>query len=84
MSVENYFLSHDGRNLINKICNFLESLIIKVDIEAKSEETKETYLKWIQYKHAYEKNDDIYNYEYTSEDIRQANISIATENAKNL
>ena len=84
MSVENYFLSRDGRNLINKICNFLETLIIKIDTEAKEEETKESYLKWLQYKYAYEKNDDIFNYEYGQSDISEAGISLSLSNSKNL
>ena len=51
MAVENYFLSREGRILSSKILKFMRSLIIKIDREANEEETKETYLKWLNYKY---------------------------------
>ena len=53
MAVENYFLSREGRMLSSKILKFMRSLVIKIDREANEEETKETYLKWLNYKYAY-------------------------------
>ena len=83
MAVENYFLSREGRILSSKILKFMRSLIIKIDREANEEETKETYLKWLNYKYAYEGTDDIYAYEYTLEDCLNAGLNkIIVENKK--
>lgn len=68
MAVENYFLSREGRILTNKILKFMRSLIIKINPEAESEETKETYLAWKRYQYAYEGTDDVYAYDYTRVD----------------
>ena len=83
MAVENYFLSREGRILSSKILKFMRSLIIKIDREANEEETKETYLKWLNYKYAYEGTDDIYAYDYTLEDCLNAGLNkIVVENKK--
>ena len=83
MAVENYFLSREGRILSSKILKFMRSLIIKIDREANEEETKETYLKWLNYKYAYEGTDDIYAYDYTLEDCLKAGLNkIVVENKK--
>ena len=83
MAVENYFLSREGRMLSSKILKFMRSLIIKIDREANEEETKETYLKWLNYKYAYEETDDIYAYDYTMEDCSNAGLNkVIVENKK--
>lgn len=84
MSVENYFLSREGRNLSNKILNFLSSLIIKMKPEADEEETKGIYLDWIKYKHAIEETDTIYDYNYKDADFYAAGITISTAAAKGM
>lgn len=84
MSVENYFLSREGRIITNKALKFMRSLIIKMNPEANAEETKSTYLNWLAYKYAYEGADDIYAYEYTKEDCTEANISSANMTSKKL
>lgn len=75
MAVENYFLSREGRILSTKILKFMRSLIIKMDTEANQEETKETYLKWLKYKYAYEGTDDVFSYDYTREDCINAGLN---------
>jgi hypothetical protein len=75
MAVENYFLSREGRILSTKILKFMRSLIIKMDTEANQEETKESYLKWLKYKYAYEGTDDIFSYDYTKEDCINAGLN---------
>ncbi|MGL4950039.1 MAG: hypothetical protein ACRC5M_06625 [Anaeroplasmataceae bacterium] len=84
MAVENYFLSREGRILVNKTLKFLRSLIIKMEPESNIEETKETYLNWLAYKYAYEGNDDIYSYEYSMETCISADIPSYTVRAKQL
>ena len=84
MAIENYFLSRDGRNMANKICDFISSLIIKIDTEANEFETKETYLNWIKYKRAYEETDDLYSYNYIETDILSAGIQLGVAYAKRL
>lgn len=84
MSVENYFLSREGRNLSNKILNFIGSLIIKMKPEADEEETKSTYIDWMKYKHAIEETDNIYEYEYNDQDFYAAGITISTAIAKGM
>lgn len=84
MAVENYFLSREGRILSTKILKFMRSLIIKIDSEANEEETKETYLKWIAYKYAYEGTDDLFAYDYTAEDCVRFGISSESVRIKNL
>ena len=84
MAIENYFLSRDGRALSSKILKFMRSLIIKIDKEANEEETKETYLKWLNYKYAYEGTDDIYAYNYGIEDCNAAGLQSGIVSSKKL
>ena len=86
MSVENYFLSREGRNLSNKILNLIGSLVIKMKPELDEEETAGTFKEWLKYKHAYEGNDDIYQYEdeYDRRDTLAAGIPNITSTAKKM
>ena len=84
MAVENYLLSREGRKLSTKILKFMRSLIIKIETEANEEETKESYLKWVNYKYAYEESDDLFAYNYTLEDCLRFNISAITVRTKKL
>jgi hypothetical protein len=76
MSVERVFLSKDGRNTIERILKFMSSLVIKVEAEARIYESKESYQKWIQYRRAVERIDDIYNYTYTTEDLLESGFNM--------
>lgn len=84
MAVENYLLSREGRKLSTKIIQFMRSLIIKIETEANEEETKESYLNWINYKYAYEETDDIFAYDYTAEDCVRFGLSSETVRIKKL
>jgi hypothetical protein len=75
MSVENILLEKYGRANVNRILDFLNSLIIKINQEAKEFETKETFMAWIKYKQAMEESDSIYDYTYGKLELNNAGFS---------
>lgn len=70
MSVENVILSKEGYSEIEKICNFLSSIIVKNEAEAIKYETPASFKNFYQYESAYRKNKNIYDVQYSIEDLR--------------
>lgn len=70
MSVENVILSKEGYSEIEKICNFLSSIIVKNEAEAIKYETAASFKNFYQYESAYRKNKNIYDVQYSIEDLR--------------
>jgi hypothetical protein len=75
MAFEKIILSKTGRDTINNIITFVETLIIKVEAEAREYETKENEENWIKYKCANEASDNIYAYAYGMKDLKAFGFS---------
>lgn len=70
-SVESLFLSREGFSEINKICNYLSTLIVKNESEAFEYETDFTYNNYSKYEASYMDSRSIFLYNYTDEDLEQ-------------
>lgn len=63
MSFESVYRSKQGAKEIEKIANFIGSLVIKNEYEARRSETTESLSEYYKYHGAYTKTDDFYDYD---------------------
>ena len=77
MSVESVLLSEGGSALIKKILLFYSHLVIKNNVEAEREETKESLEHFQRYEAAYYKYDDFSYYEDVITEERMVNAMIS-------
>ena len=70
MSFEKVILSNEGRVEVEKICDFISSLIIKNESEAKKHETDASFKNFYKFESAYKKSNDVYNLDYDHEDLK--------------
>ena len=69
MAVENIILSREGFSEINKLCNYISTLIIKNESEAAEYETEYAFNQYLKYESSYMGSKSIYIHEYTIDDL---------------